>query len=300
MSGFKSGFVTIIGRTNAGKSTLINYLCNEKVSITTFKPQTTRTAIKAIVNLEDAQIIFTDTPGIHKPKNKLGKTMNETAREQANEGDVLLFLIDGTKMQIEKSEEEILEQLRSKNKPTILLINKIDLISKEQIAKLIDIYKQKYSFEAIIPISALKNKGREEILEEIKKLLKPESKYYDKEEYTDQTERQLVEEVIREKTLKFLQEEIPHGLYIETEKMKERKTKKGEEIYDVEAIIYCLRESHKGIIIGKNGEMLKKIGKYARQDLEKMLQIKINLRIWVKVKEDWQNNEQILKKFKQY
>ncbi len=298
MSEFKSGFVTIIGETNAGKSTLLNYLTNEKVAITTFRPQTTRTAIKAILNLENAQIIFIDTPGIHEPQNKLGKTMIETAKEEAGEGDILLFLVDGTKKEIGKNETLLLEEIKSKKKPTILLINKIDLVSKEQIAKVITLYKDEYSFEAIIPISALKNKGREEVLKEIEKILKPGPMYYDIEEYTDQTQRQLVEEVIREKALKLLQEEVPHGLYMETEKMKRRKTKTGEAIYDIEVTIYCLKNSHKGIIIGKNGEMLKRIGQYARQDLEKMLQTKINLKLWVKVKEDWQNNEMILEKFK--
>ena len=298
MEEFKSGFVSIIGRTNVGKSTLLNSLVGEKVAIMTNKTQTTRTAIRAIVNRKNSQIIFIDTPGIHKPKNKLGNTMIETAFGTISEVDVILFMVEATSKEIGRGDSKILEKLRQTNKKVILIINKIDLAKKEEIAKLIDIYSKEYNFEAIIPISALKNKEIETILDEIEKLLKEGPAYYNIDEYTDQTSRQLVEEVIREKALKLLDDEVPHGLYVEVEKMKESRTQNKEKIYNIEAIIYCLRDSHKGIIIGKNGQMLKKIGTYARRDLEKMLGTKINLKTWVKVKKDWQDEDLIVKNFK--
>ena len=295
---FKSGFVSIIGRTNVGKSTLINSLVGEKVAIMANKTQTTRTAIRAIVNRKNSQIIFIDTPGIHKPKTKLGNTMIETAFGTISEVDCILFMVEATSDEIGKGDTRILEKLKEANKKVILIINKIDLVKKEQIAKLIEIYSKKYNFEAIIPISAIKNKEVETILDEIEKNLKPGPAYYDIDEYTDQTSRQLAEEVIREKALKLLDDEVPHGLYVEVQKMKLARTKTDEPIYNIEATIYCLRDSHKGIIIGKNGGMLKRIGSYARQDLEEMLGIKINLKTWVKVKKDWQDDNSIVKKFK--
>lgn len=295
---FKSGFVSIIGKTNVGKSTLINSLIGEKVAITANKSQTTRTAIRAIVNRKNSQIIFIDTPGIHKPKTKLGQTMLETAYGTVLDVDVVLFMVDGGKDEITKGDRIILEKIKEANKKTILIINKIDLIKREKLLGLMDMYSKEYNFEAIIPAIATKNKEVETILNEIEKHLKPGPAYYDIEEYTDQTERQLVEETIREKALKLLDEEVPHGIYVEAEKMQEKTTTKGEQIYDVEAIIYCLRNSHKGIIIGKCGKMLKRIGTYAREDLEKMLGIKINLKIWVKVKEDWQEKDSIVNRFK--
>lgn len=295
---FKSGFVAIIGRTNVGKSTLINKLVGEKVAITVNKSQTTRTAIRAIVNRENSQIIFIDTPGVHKPKTKLGETMIETAYEIAEDADIILFIVDCSKKEITKGDRIILEKIKEINRKTILILNKIDLIQKEDILKVIDMYRNEYDFEEIIPISALNNKGVTTILDAIEKNLKPGPAYYDIDEYTDQTSRQLVEEVIREKALKFLSEEVPHGIYVEVEKMKLRNTTKGEEIYDVDATIYCLRNSHKGIIIGKNGEMLKRIVTSARMELEKMLGTKLNVKVWVKVKEDWQDKDSIVKKFK--
>lgn len=298
MSNFKSGFVSIIGRTNVGKSTLINSLTGEKVAITANKCQTTRTAIKAIINRENSQIIFIDTPGIHKPKTKLGNTMIETVWASVPNSDVTLFIIDATSDKIGTGDKIILDKIKELKRKTILVINKIDLIEKEKLFKVIELYKNEYEFEAIIPVSSLENDNTEVILKEIEKILPEGSAYYDIDQYTDQTERQMVEEIIREKALKLLDEEIPHGIYVETQKMKLRKTVKNEDIYDIEAIIYTLRESHKGIIIGKNGNMLKRIGMYARQDIEKMLQTKVNLKIWVKVKEDWQNNNSIVSKFK--
>lgn len=298
MAEFKSGFVSIIGRTNVGKSTLINSLVGEKVAIMTNKTQTTRTAIRAIVNRENSQIIFIDTPGIHKPKTKLGTTMLETAFGTISEVDVILFMIEATSKEVERGDARILEKLKETNKKVILLINKIDLVRKEEIAKLIELYSKQYNFEAIIPISAISNKEVEIILNEIEKLLKKGPAYYDVDEYTDQTSRQLVEEVIREKALKLLDDEVPHGLYVTVEKMKQSRTQNKENIYNIEATIYCLRDSHKGIIIGKNGQMLKKIGTYARQDLERMLGTKINLKTWVKVRKDWQDEDSIVKNFK--
>ena len=276
---FKSGFVAIIGRTNVGKSTLINKLVGEKVAITVNKSQTTRTAIRAIVNRENSQIIFIDTPGVHKPKTKLGETMIETAYEIAEDVDIILFIVDCSKKEITKGDRIILEKIKEINRKTILILNKIDLIQKEDILKVIDMYRNEYDFEEIIPISALNNKGVTTILDAIEKNLKPGPAYYDIDEYTDQTSRQLVEEVIREKALKFLSEEVPHGIYVEVEKMKLRNTTKGEEIYDVDATIYCLRNSHKGIIIGKNGEMLKRIVTSARMELEKLLGTKLNVKV---------------------
>ena len=297
MDKFKSGFISIIGRTNSGKSTLLNALVGEKVAITTSKTQTTRTAIKAIVNRENSQMIFIDTPGIHKPKTKLGNTMIETAWGTISNVDIILFLIDGTLGKIGKGDKVVLDKIKESKKKTILVINKIDLLKKEDILNLINLYKDEYDFTAIVPISAEKQKNTDELLDEIEKHLPEGPAYYDIDEYTDQTARQLAEEVIREKALKLLDEEVPHGIYVETEKMKLRKTSKQEEIYDIEATIYCLRDSHKGIIIGKNGDMLKKIATYARQDLEKMLQTKINLKVWVKVNKNWQDNNSIVKKF---
>lgn len=298
MEKFKSGFVSIIGRTNVGKSTLINSLIGEKIAITANKSQTTRTVIKAIINNRNSQIIFTDTPGIHKPKTKLGTTMNDNAWATIPEVDIILFIVEATSNGIGKGDQMILEKLKESNKKAILVINKIDLIEKEKLLKLIDLYNKEYNFVATIPISATQNENTNKIITEIEKNLPEGPAYYDVEEYTDQTERQLVEELIREKALRLLDQEVPHGIYVEVEKMKLRKTSKNQDIYDIEATIYVLRKSHKGIVIGKDGAMLKRIGTYARQDMEKMLDTKVNLKLWVKVKEGWQDNDSIVKKFK--
>ena len=298
MEEFKSGFVTLIGRTNVGKSTLINLLVGEKVAAIANKVQTTRTAIRGIVNRPNSQIIFTDTPGIHKPRTKLNETMLDTSFTSLKDADLVLFLIEATSDEIGRGDSRILEKIKEDKAKTILIINKIDLVKKEKLLKLIDLYSKEYDFEAVIPISATESKYKEIILDEIEKNLKPGPAYYDKEEYTDQTMRQLAEETIREKALKLLKDEVPHGIYVEVEKMKERNNKNGEEIYDIEATIYCLRNSHKGIIIGKNGEMLKRIGRLARIDMEENFGVKVNLKTWVKVKEDWQDNNSIVNKFK--
>ena len=298
MSEFKSGFVSIIGRTNVGKSTLLNNLIKEDVSITANKPQTTRLAIRAIANRENSQIIFIDTPGIHKPKSKLSETMVDTAFASLQDVDVILFMVEATSKGIGKGDTYILEKLKEKHKKVILIINKIDLVEKESLFKIIEEYSKQYDFSSVIPIEATKGKYAETVLNEIEKLLKPGPRYYEENEYTDQTSRQIAEEKIREKALRFLNEEVPHGIYVEVSKFKYRKTTKKEEIYDIDATIYCKRESHKGIIIGKDGQMLKKIGQCARYDLEKIFGTKINLKLWVKVDNKWDENTQILKKFK--
>ena len=298
MEEFKSGFVTIIGRTNVGKSTLLNLLVGEKVAAIANKVQTTRTAIRGIANRKNSQIIFIDTPGIHKPKHKLNEAMVETSFTSVQDADVILFVIEADSKEIGRGDALILEKIKEAKRKTILIINKIDLIPRENLLKLIDIYQKEYNFEAVIPISATNSKYKEIILDEIEKNLKPGPAYYDIEEYTDQTLRQLAEETIREKALKILQDEVPHGIYVEVQKMNLRKNKQGEYIYDVEATIYCLRESHKGIIIGKNGEMLKRIGRAARIDMENNFGLKINLKTWVKVKENWIDNPSIVNQFK--
>ncbi|MBE5819359.1 MAG: GTPase Era [Clostridiales bacterium] len=297
MGNFKSGFGAIIGRTNVGKSTLINSLVGEKVAITTYKNQTTRTAIKAIINRENSQIIFIDTPGIHKPKTKLGETMLETAWNAISSVDITLFVVEATSNTIGKGDRIILDKLKELKPKTILIINKMDLVEKEKLLQIIEMYSKEYDFKEIIPVSAMNSQNTNTILEQIEKYLPEGPKYYEDDEYTDQTIRQLAEEIIREKALKLLDEEVPHGIYVETEKMTMRKTSKKEDIYDIEATIYCLRDSHKGIIIGKNGAMLKRIGTYSRQDIEKMLDTKVNLKLWVKVKEGWQDKDSIVKKF---
>ena len=316
MEKFKSGFVAVIGKTNVGKSSIINRLVGEKVSAIANKPQTTRTRIKGIVNRPNSQIIFLDTPGLHKSKSKLGNVMVENAIASIPEADIVLYVIDASEYKhinskskdninqneankiLKNVDDKIIEAIKEKNKKTILIINKIDLVDKEKLANIINEFKDLYDFRAIIPVSIEKNKNVEDILEEIERNLNEGPAYYDTEEYTDQTLRQIAEETIREKALKLLQDEVPHGILVEVNKMKSRKTKDLEKIYDVEATIFCLRESHKGIIIGKGGSMLKRIGTYAREDLEKMLDTKINLKLWVKVKKDWINDMSIVKKFK--
>ena len=294
----KSGFVSILGRTNVGKSSIINSLVGEKVAAIANKPQTTRTVIRAIVNRPNSQIIFIDTPGIHKPKSKLGNVMVDNAFEVSKDVDVVVFVVEATSDDIGKGDKLILEKIKQAKKKTILVINKVDLVDKAKVAKLIELYKDEYDFASIIPISTVKNINLDTILDEIEKNLNEGPAYYDIEEYTDQTTRQLVEETIREKALKLLDDEVPHGILVQVEKMKRRKTMENEPIYNIEATIYCLRDSHKGIIIGKNGSMLKRIGTYARQDLEKMLDIKINLKLWVKVREDWVNLDKFIKPFR--
>lgn len=298
MENFKSGFVAILGRTNVGKSTLLNSLIGEKIAIMANKPQTTRTQIKGILNRENSQIIFLDTPGIHKTKTKLSNIMVQTAFESAKDVDLVLFIIEATSKDIGKGDRLILEKIKEAKKKTILIINKIDLVKKEELLKLIDLYSKEYKFEAVIPMSAINKDKNEELLKEIEKALDYGPKYYDEETYTDQTIRMIVEETIREKALKLLDDEVPHGIYVEVQKLKKGKTMEQEPIFNIEATIFCQRESHKGIIIGKKGSKLKQIGIYAREDLEKILGEKVNLQTWVKVRKDWQDEDKIVKKFK--
>lgn len=295
---FKSGFVSMLGRTNVGKSSIMNAIVGEKVAAVANKSQTTRTQIKAIVNRTNSQIIFVDTPGIHKPKSKLGNVMLETAFGASTDVDIILFVVDASSNEIGKGDRIILDKIIASKKKCILVINKIDLVKKEQIASVINLYSKEYNFIAVVPVSVVKKKNLDELLNEIEKNLKEGPAYYDTEEYTDQTLRQLAEETIREKALKLLDDEVPHGIYVEVDKMKFRKTKEKEDIYDIDATIYCIRNSHKGIIIGKGGQMLKRIGTYAREDLEKMFGVKVNLKLWVKVREDWINDSALVKKFK--
>lgn len=295
---FKSGFVSMLGRTNVGKSSIMNAIVGEKVAAVANKSQTTRTQIKAIVNRPNSQIIFVDTPGIHKPKSKLGNVMLETAFGASTDVDIILFVVDASSNEIGKGDRIILDKIIASKKKCILVINKIDLVKKEQIASVINLYSKEYNFIAVVPVSVVKKKNLDELLNEIEKNLKEGPAYYDTEEYTDQTLRQLAEETIREKALKLLDDEVPHGIYVEVDKMKFRKTKEKEDIYDIDATIYCIRNSHKGIIIGKGGQMLKRIGTYAREDLEKMFGVKVNLKLWVKVREDWINDSALVKKFK--
>ena len=295
MAEFKSGFVSIIGRTNVGKSTLINNLVGEKIAGVANKVQTTRSQIRGIVNRKNSQIIFIDTPGIHKPKTKLNENMIELSWGAIEDSDVILFLVEANSKEVGRGDSKILEKLKEFNKKCILIINKIDLVDKEELAKFIDLYKNEYEFEAIIPISAKKEKYNDVILNEIEKCLKIGPRYYDIEQYTDQTLRMLAAETIREKALILLKDEIPHGIFVEIEKMKLSKTKNKESIYNIEAVIYTIKPSHKGIIIGKNGDMLKRIGTMARKDMEQNFGTKVNLKTWVKVKEDWMNNEKFFK-----
>ena len=275
----KSGFVSIVGKTNVGKSSIINSLVGEKVAATANRPQTTRKAIKAIVNRPDSQIIFIDTPGIHKPKNKLGNTMLETSFTSIKDVDLIVFVVEAFSKEINEEEKLILEKIKQAKKKTILVLNKMDLASIAKVAKSMELYKSQYDFITIVPMTAKNKKDIEGLLDEIEDNLAEGPLYYDTAEYTDETMQQWGEEIIREKALKLLRDEVPHGILVEVEKMKRRKTIKGEPIFNVEATIYCSRESHKAIIIGKNGEMLKKISTYAREDLEKMLNTKLNLKV---------------------
>lgn len=290
MEKFKSGFVSIIGRTNVGKSTLINLLVGEKVAAIANKVQTTRTQVRGIVNRPNSQIVFIDTPGIHKPRTKLNENMIELSWGAISDSDVVLFIIEADSKEIGRGDKKILEKIKESKKRTILIINKVDLVKKEELAELINLYKTEYDFEAIIPISALKPKYKKTVLDEIEKNLKEGVPYYDVEEYTDQTLRQLAEETIREKALILLQDEVPHGIFVKVDKMTLKKTRNNEKIYVIEATIYCLRNAHKGIIIGKNGSMLKRIGTMARKDMEENFGTKVNLKTWVKVKENWMND----------
>ena len=290
---FYSGFVSLIGRPNVGQSTLINCITGEKIAIISSKPQTTRNKIQAIITRNDFQAIFIDTPGIHNPKSKLGNYMVKSAETTLNEVDILLYLVEPYD-KINDMDIEIIKKFSKIKTPVFLIINKIDTIEKNNILKIIDKYRQLFDFKEIIPISAAKGKNTEELLNTVKNYLPEGPRFFPDDMITDQPERQIVSELIREKALYLLQDEIPHGIAVEITGMKKRENK---ELVDINATLYCERESHKRIIIGKNGSMLKKIGTNARLDIERLLGSPINLQIWIKVKKDWRNSNFLLKNF---
>ena len=290
---FKSGFATLIGRPNVGKSTLMNHLIGQKIAITSNKPQTTRNRIQTVYTSEEGQIVFLDTPGIHKAKNKLGEYMVNVAERTLKEVDVVLWLVEPTDF-IGKGEKHIAKQLNKANVPVILIMNKIDMVDKDKIQGFMDGYRNLCDFADMIPVCALRGVNMDRVIRAIMKYLPYGPKYYDDDTVTDQPQRQIVAEMIREKALRCLEEEIPHGIAVSIDVMKERPDGM---IMDIEATIICERESHKGIVIGKGGAMLRKIGSQARRDAEKMLEMQVNLQLWVKVKKDWRDSDFMIKNF---
>ena len=288
---FKSGFVTLIGRPNVGKSTLMNYLIGQKIAITSNKPQTTRNRIQTVLTTDEGQIVFVDTPGIHKAKNKLGEYMVNVAEKTLNEVDVVLWLVEPTTF-IGAGEQHIAKHLQRVKTPVILVINKVDSVKREEILQAIAAYKDIYDFADIVPVSARSGDNTDELLRVIMKYLPYGPQFYDKDTVTDQPERQIVAELIREKALHSLQDEIPHGIAVAIDRMKMQN-----KVMHIDATIICERDSHKGIIIGKQGSMLKKIGSTARYEIERMLDCKVNLKLWVKVKKDWRDSEFLIKNF---
>jgi GTP-binding protein Era len=289
----KSGFVTLIGRPNVGKSTLMNRLIGQKIAITSHKPQTTRNRIQTVYTDERGQIVFLDTPGIHKAKNKLGEYMVKVAESTLNEVDAVLWLVEPSTF-IGAGERHIAEQLKRVKTPVILIINKTDTVKREEILLFMDAYRKIYDFAEIVPVSALKGENSDTLLEVIYKYMPYGPMFYDEDTITDQPERQIVAELIREKALKCLDEEIPHGIAVAIDQMKYRKDGK---LVDIDATIVCERDSHKGIIIGKGGAMLKKIGSAARYEIERLLDTQVNLKLWVKVKKDWRDSDFLMKNF---
>ena len=290
---FKSGFVTLIGRPNVGKSTLMNHLIGQKIAITSNKPQTTRNRIQTVLTTEEGQIVFVDTPGIHKAKNKLGEYMVNIAERSLNEVDVVLWLVEPSNF-IGAGEKHIIEQLKKVKTPVILVINKIDMVKREEILAFIDTYRKEYDFAEIVPVSARTGDNTDELVKVILNYLPYGPQFYDEDTVTDQPERQIVAEMIREKALRNLSDEIPHGIAVAIDRMHERPNGG---IIDIDATIVCERNSHKGIIIGKQGAMLKKIGSQARADMEALLDCKVNLKLWVKVKKDWRDSDFLIKNF---
>lgn len=288
----KSGFATLIGRPNVGKSTLMNNLIGQKIAITSKKPQTTRNKIQTVYTDDRGQIVFLDTPGIHKAKNKLGDYMVHVAEHTLKEVDVILFLVEPSTF-IGAGDKHIIEQLKKAGVPVILLINKIDMLAqKEELLPIIDAYRKEMDFDQIIPISAFNGDGTREVLDAIFSFLPYGPMFYDEDTVTDQPQRQIVAELIREQALRILDDEIPHGIAVSVEQMKVTK-----KIVDIEATIICEKDSHKGIIIGKGGQMLKKIGTNARHGIEDMMQCRVNLKLWIKVKKDWRDSDYLLKNF---
>lgn len=287
----KTGFATIIGRPNVGKSTLMNRLIGQKIAITSNKPQTTRNRIQTVYTCDEGQIVFLDTPGIHKSKNKLGDYMVNTAERTLREVDVILWLVEPSTF-LGAGERHIIEKLKKVSTPVILVINKTDMVKKEDVLMYIDRYRNEYDFAEIVPVSAMKGTNTDVLISCIFKYLTYGPMYYDEDTITDQPERQIVAELIREQALRSLDEEIPHGIAVSIDRMKYRQN-----IVDIDATIVCERDSHKGIIIGKQGAMLKKIGSNARYGIEDLLEQKVNLQLWVKVKKDWRDSDFLLKNF---
>lgn len=290
---FKSGFAAIIGRPNVGKSTLMNHLIGQKIAITSRKPQTTRNRIQTVYTCQRGQIVFLDTPGIHKAKNKLGEYMVNVAQRTFKDADVILWLVEASDY-IGPGERHIAEQLKGNSLPVILVMNKVDTVEKKAVAGYMEAYRKLYDFADIVPVSALRSVNLDTLLDCIFRYLPYGPQFYDEDTVTDQPQRQIVAEMIREKALRCLGEEIPHGIAVSVEKMKERPNGN---LVDIEATIICERDSHKGIIIGKQGAMLKKIGSTAREDMEKLLDQKVNLKLWVKVKKDWRDSDYLIKNF---
>lgn len=288
---FKSGFAAIIGMPNVGKSTLLNAIVGQKIAIISDKPQTTRNKILAIYSTDEEQIIFTDTPGIHKPHNKLGEYMVNVANNSMGDTDVLIFVVDASR-KIQDMEREIAKNISKTGLPCILVLNKVDVMKKEDLLPIIADYSNIHSFDSIVPISAKNNDGVDILLNDIEEYLTDGPEFYDSDMITDQPEKQIAAEIVREKLLWLLDKEVPHGIAIEITKMQEKSN-----ITSIFATIYCEKSSHKGIIIGKNGDMLKKIGTMARGDIEKMLDKKVYLELWVKVKSDWRNSDFLIKNF---
>ena len=289
----KSGFVTLIGRPNVGKSTLMNHLIGQKIAITSNKPQTTRNKIQTVYTCEQGQIVFLDTPGIHKAKNKLGDYMVNVAQHTLSEVDVILWLVEPSTF-IGAGERHIIEQLKKTKTPVILVINKTDTVKREEILTFIDAYRKELEFAEIVPVSALKGDNTQDLIDSIFKYLPYGPMFYDEDTVTDQPQRQIVSELIREQALRCLDEEIPHGIAVSIDRMKWRAD---DSIVDIDATIVCERDSHKGIIIGKGGSMLKKIGSRARKEIEDLLETQVNLKLWVKVKKDWRDSDFLLKNF---
>ena len=288
---YKAGFATLIGRPNVGKSTLMNHLIGQKIAITSNKPQTTRNRIQTVYTSEEGQIVFLDTPGIHKAKNKLGDYMVGVAQRTLSEVDVILWLVEPTNY-IGAGEQYIIEQLKKTKTPKILVINKVDTVKKGEVLEFIDTYRKQLDFDEIVPVSALKGTNTDTLIDCIFKYLPYGEAFYDEDTVTDQPIRQIVSELIREKTLRLLSDEIPHGIAVSIDSMKYR-----ENIVDIDATIVCERDSHKGIIIGKGGSMLKKIGMQARTDIEDLVEMQVNLQLWVKVKKDWRDSDFLMKNF---
>lgn len=288
---YKSGFVTLIGRPNVGKSTLMNRLIGQKIAITSNKPQTTRNRIQTVLTTEEGQIVFVDTPGIHKAKNKLGEYMVNVAERTLNEVDVVLWLVEPSDF-IGAGEKHIVQQLQKVKTPVILVINKVDMVKRNDVFGFIDAYRKIYDFAEIVPVSARSGENTDELVSTVMKYLPYGPQFYDEDTITDQPERQIVAEIIREKALHSLSEEIPHGIAVAIDKMTYSK-----KLVEIDATIICERDSHKGIIIGKQGSMLKKIGSTARFEIEKFLEQKVNLKLWVKVKKDWRDSDFLIKNF---